>query len=116
MALTIVVLPPLSYLAIHWAVLNHWLHFWSLLLLFCGPLALLCVLPGGLWWLPGSLRVVTALKRVLLLVSALGVLAGAGHSASAAAARQRASWNRAEPALLRLKGGKRDAASAQKGR
>ncbi|KAI8462462.1 MAG: hypothetical protein J3K34DRAFT_462917 [Monoraphidium minutum] len=58
MALTVSVLPGLSYIAIHWAVLGHWVHLWALLLLVSGPAAVLAVLPGGLWWLPGPPAVV----------------------------------------------------------
>ncbi|KAI8462777.1 MAG: hypothetical protein J3K34DRAFT_168086 [Monoraphidium minutum] len=76
MALTVSVLPGLSYIAIHWAVLGHWVHLWALLLLVSGPAAVLAVLPGGLWWLPGPPAVVKGAQRLLLFASALGVLAG----------------------------------------
>lgn len=46
-----------------------------MLLLGGAPLA---VLPGGLWWLPGPPAVVKVLQRLLLVVSALVVLAGEG--------------------------------------
>lgn len=76
MALAVVTLPAASYIAIHWAVLDRWMHLWAVLLLGSAPLALLALLPGGLWWLPGPPAVVKGLQRLLLAVSALGVLAG----------------------------------------
>jgi hypothetical protein len=81
MAFAVAVLPPLSYAAIHWAVLDHWMHFWALCLLSSAPALVLAGLPGGLWWLPGPPAVARGAQRLLLVLSALGVLAGAGVGA-----------------------------------
>jgi hypothetical protein len=76
MAAAVILLPPISYVAIHWAVLEHWVHLWAVVLLASAPTAVLCVLPGGLWWLPGPPAVARGAQRLLLCLSALGVLAG----------------------------------------
>ena len=46
-----VCMPALLYLASHISMLEHWVHFWSLLLLGSGPLLFLTVLPvsWGTW-------------------------------------------------------------------
>ena len=44
-------LPAAVYAATHWAVLGeHWIHFWSLLLLGSGPLLFICCLQGKDGW------------------------------------------------------------------
>lgn len=76
LALAVMVMPASSYLAIHSAVLNHVLHFWSLLILGCAPVAFLAAAPDGLWWLPMSPRFIKGLSRLLLILAAFGLLAG----------------------------------------
>lgn len=77
LALAVMVLPAASYFAIHAAVLGQMLHFWSLLILGCAPLAYLSAVPDGLWWLPMSPRFIKGLSRLLLVLTSLGLLAGA---------------------------------------
>jgi hypothetical protein len=79
LALAVMVMPATSYFAIHAAVLNQMLHFWSLLILGCAPLAYLSAVPDGLWWLPMSPRFIKGLSRLLLVLTSLGLLAGAAH-------------------------------------
>lgn len=77
LAAAAVALPAASYVAIHWAaLLDAWLHLWALLLLTCGPVAVIAALPDGLWWLPGPPRARRGAQRFLLIVAALGLLAG----------------------------------------
>ena len=76
MALLAISAPALMYLAIHAAVLGHWLHLWSLMLLVSVPLLFVATLPQGLWWLPGGLIVQTGLRRVLIMLGGLGLIAG----------------------------------------
>jgi hypothetical protein len=76
LALAVMVMPASSYFAIHAAVLNQMLHFWSLLILGCAPLAYLSAVNDGLWWLPMSPRFIKGLSRLLLVLSSLGLLAG----------------------------------------
>ncbi|WIA13369.1 hypothetical protein OEZ85_006949 [Tetradesmus obliquus] len=76
LALAVMVLPAASYFAIHAAVLGQMLHFWSLLILGCAPLAYLSAVPDGLWWLPMSPRFMKGLSRLLLVLTSLGLLAG----------------------------------------
>jgi hypothetical protein len=82
LALAVMVMPATSYFAIHAAVLNQMLHFWSLLILGCAPLAYLSAIPDGLWWLPMSPRFIKGLSRLLLVLTSLGLLAGAEHATS----------------------------------
>eukprot|EP00879_Flechtneria_rotunda_P012843 GHRR01013409.1.p1 GENE.GHRR01013409.1~~GHRR01013409.1.p1 ORF type:complete len:1004 (+),score=317.90 GHRR01013409.1:346-3357(+) len=76
LALAVAVLPATSYYAIHAAVINHWLHFWSVLVLLSAPVVYLSAVPDGLWWLPMSPRFVKGMSRLLLVLAALGLLAG----------------------------------------
>jgi hypothetical protein len=76
MALLAVAAPALMYLAIHVAVLGHWLHLWSVMLLVSVPLLFIATLPQGLWWLPGGVIVQTGLRRLLIMMGGLGVVAG----------------------------------------
>jgi hypothetical protein len=99
MAATVVALPALCYFTIHWAVLDHWLHLWALVLLASAPLAWVAALPNGMWWLPGSPAVAKGTQRFLLLVSALGVLAGAGAAGPADCERCAASHSHHAPLL-----------------
>ncbi len=63
-------MPPAVYAAVHWELLaRHAVHAHSLLLLGCGPLLVLALVPAGLWWLPGGRRT-RATIRALLMVSA----------------------------------------------
>lgn len=68
-------LPPAVYAATHHLVLFQWVHFWSLMLLFSGPLLVITTFRDGLWWL-GSGTAVDALRRLLLLLSLAAFLAG----------------------------------------
>jgi hypothetical protein len=68
-------LPPAVYTATHHLVLFQWVHFWSLMLLFSGPLLVITTFRDGLWWL-GSGTAVDALRRLLLLLSLAAFLAG----------------------------------------
>jgi hypothetical protein len=76
LALLVLGLPVSSHFAIHVAIINHWLHFWSMVILGCAPLAFICTIPDGLWWLPMSPRFVKGLSRLLLVLASLGLLAG----------------------------------------
>lgn len=79
LAVAVMVMPASSYFAIHMAVLNHLVHFWSLLILGCAPVAFVASIPDGLWWLPMPPRYIKGLSRLLLVLAALGLLAGANQ-------------------------------------
>lgn len=76
LALFVLVSPAVCYMAIHTSVLNHWLHFWSMLILGSAPLLYICALPQGLWWVPMPPRLITGLSRLLMVLAAFGLLAG----------------------------------------
>jgi hypothetical protein len=76
LALFVLVAPATCYLAIHASVINHWIHFWSLLILGTAPLLYLCAIPQGLWWVPMPPRLITGLSRLLMVLAAFGLLAG----------------------------------------
>lgn len=60
-------LPPLVYIAVHWTVLmKHSVHVYSVLLLGSAPAVAICLIPRGLWWLPGSPRLAGVLRAVFL--------------------------------------------------
>lgn len=77
LALMVLVAPATCYLAIHASVLSHWMHFWSLIILGSAPLLYICALPQGLWWVPMPPRLITGLSRLLMVLGAFGLLAGA---------------------------------------
>jgi hypothetical protein len=68
--------PAAMYLGIHWNLLHHWLHLWSLVLLVSVPTLFLSAVPNGMWWLPGGLIVQTGLRRLLMVAAGVGVMAG----------------------------------------
>lgn len=76
LALFVLVAPATCYLAIHASVINHWMHFWSLLILGSAPLLYICAIPQGLWWVPMPPRLITGLSRLLMVLAAFGLLAG----------------------------------------
>jgi hypothetical protein len=94
LALAVMVMPASSYFAIHSAVLNQMLHFWSLLILGCAPLAYLSAVNDGLWWLPTSPRFIKGLSRLVLVLTSLGLLAGAvvKHAHAAFCSTWRTAW------------------------
>lgn len=76
LALFVLVAPAACYLAIHAAVINHWMHVWSLLILGSAPLLYICAIPQGLWWVPMPPRLITGLSRLLMVLAAFALLAG----------------------------------------
>lgn len=80
LALLVVFLPASTYIAIHAAVLAHWIHLWSVMLLVSVPLVYLAAIPDGLWWLPGPRTLVKGLQRFILMAAAMTLLAGECHS------------------------------------
>jgi hypothetical protein len=78
LALLVLVAPATCYLAIHASVINHWMHFWSLVILGAAPLLYICAIPHGLWWVPMPPRLITGLSRLLMVLAAFGLLAGEG--------------------------------------
>lgn len=76
LALLVLVAPAACYLGIHASVLDHWMHFWSLLILGSAPLLYICALPQGLWWVPMPPRLITGLSRLLMVFAAFALLAG----------------------------------------
>jgi hypothetical protein len=76
LALFVLVSPALCYMAIHASVINHWMHFWSMLILGSAPLLYICAIPQGLWWVPMPPRLITGLSRLLMVLAAFGLLAG----------------------------------------
>ena len=70
-------LPPLLYIAVHWTVLfRHSVHMYSVLLLGAAPAVIICLIPRGLWWLPGSPRVAGLLRSAMLAASLAAAIAG----------------------------------------
>lgn len=99
MALTTCVLPGAAYAAVHWAVLDQWLHLWGLLLVGSAPLALVAALPNGMWWMPGPPAVAKGAARLLLVLAAAGTLAGACSGGGGGCGRRggAAAWSRFAP-------------------
>lgn len=73
--LFIFMIPSGGYVAAHHEVLFTWTHLWSIMLLLCVPLLFAASLPKGMWWL-GSSNSADALRRILVLLSFAGLLAG----------------------------------------
>jgi hypothetical protein len=71
----VLLIPSVVYIAAHNETIVSWVHLWSIFLLFCGPLLFMSAIPKGLWWL-GDSGAASACKRLLVLVSFAGVLAG----------------------------------------
>jgi hypothetical protein len=66
----LVTLPTTLYAAINYtALLRQMIHIWSLLLLLSLPILFLCLIPNGLWWLPGPPGVVKTMRSVWLACS-----------------------------------------------
>ncbi len=73
--LYVLMAPTMTYVAAHNETIFSFLHLWSIVLLFFTPLLVMSAMPKGLWWL-GDSAASSAVKRLLVLVSLAGVLAG----------------------------------------
>jgi len=73
--LYVLMAPTMTYVAAHNETIFSLLHLWSIVLLFFTPLLVMSAMPKGLWWL-GDSAASSAVKRLLVLVSLAGVLAG----------------------------------------
>ena len=76
MALVTVAVPPILYVGIHWTVMGHLLHVYSVLLLTSVPLLFLGLLPRGMWWLPGGPRFARYCQNGLIALSLFAALVG----------------------------------------
>ena len=63
-AMVVVLLPAVLYAVLHFSSIDTLLHFWSMLLLLFVPILWVCLLAEGLWWLGGSKKVQTTVRKV----------------------------------------------------
>jgi hypothetical protein len=77
LALLTISVPSLAYMAIHWTVMfRHAVHIYSILLLASSAAVFICLIPRGLWWLPGPPRLVLLLRLFLLASALLAFMVG----------------------------------------
>lgn len=76
MATLMTVLPGALYAAVHLPMMTHSVHLYSLALLVSLPAIIICVIPKGLWWLPGTPSVSRAIRNTILTVALLVFLVG----------------------------------------